>query len=112
MYRQDIAEENGEIEPYLIDDVIDIVCEWNYELILDAEAHRNDPKDFNDYSEFQSKYDSLKADEKSWTGCLIKPVMEGIDRNGSCFGGIVIAHLGKNDLEKAAVTVAEGIKRL
>ena len=31
MYRQDIAEENGEIEPYSIDDVIDIVCEWNYE---------------------------------------------------------------------------------
>ena len=43
MYRQDIAEENGEIEPYSIDDVIDIVCEWNYELILDAEAHRSDP---------------------------------------------------------------------
>ena len=36
MYRQDVAEENGEIEPYPIDDVIDIVCEWNYELILDA----------------------------------------------------------------------------
>ena len=50
MYRQDVAEENGEIEPYPIDDVIDIVCEWNYELILDAEAHRSDPKDFNDYS--------------------------------------------------------------
>ena len=64
MYRQDIAEENGEIEPYLIDDVIDIVCEWNYELILDAEAHRSDPKDFNDYNEYQSKYESLKADEK------------------------------------------------
>ena len=36
MYRQDVAEENGEIEPYPIDDVIDTVCEWNYELILDA----------------------------------------------------------------------------
>lgn len=34
MYRQDVAEENGEIEPYPIDDVIDTVCEWNYELIL------------------------------------------------------------------------------
>ncbi len=64
MYRQDVAEENGEIEPYPIDDVIDTVCEWNYELILDADAHRNDPKDFKDYSEYQDKYDSLKADEK------------------------------------------------
>ena len=64
MYRQDVAEENGEIEPYPIDDVIDTVCEWNYELILDADVHRNDPKDFKDYSEFQDKYDSLKADER------------------------------------------------
>ena len=56
MYRQDVAEENGEIEPYPIDDVIDTVCEWNYELILDADAHRNDPKDFKDYSEYQDKY--------------------------------------------------------
>ena len=40
------------------------VCVWNYELILDADAHRNDPKDFKDYSEYQDKDDSLKADEK------------------------------------------------
>ena len=38
MYRQDMAEENGEIEPFPIDDVIDKVCEWNYDLILHAEA--------------------------------------------------------------------------
>ncbi len=66
MYRQDVAEENGEIEPYPIDDVIDTVCEWNYELILHAEAHRKMiRKDFQEYSEFQEKYDSLKADEES-----------------------------------------------
>ena len=65
MYRQDVAEENGEIEPYPIDDVIDIVCEWNYELILDAEAHRSDPKDFNDYNEYQSKYESLSSKDTS-----------------------------------------------
>ena len=50
MYRQDVAEENGEIEPYSIDDVIDTVCEWNYELILDADA--------------------------GWTDCLKRPVMQ------------------------------------
>ena len=91
MYRQDVAEENGEIEPYPIDDVIDIVCEWNYELILDAEAHRSDPKDFNDYNEYQNKYESLKA-----------VATELADR--------VIAQLGNKELEKAAVTVAEGIR--
>ena len=111
MYRQDVAEENGEIEPYPIDDVIDTVCEWNYELILDADAHRNDPKDFKDYSEYQDKYDSLKADEKrldrlfdktSYGKELIEVATELADR--------VIAQLGNKELEKAAVTVAEGIR--
>ena len=64
MYRQDMAEENGEIEPFPIDDVIDKVCEWNYDLILHAEAKKDDPKDFQEYCEFQEKYDSLKADER------------------------------------------------
>lgn len=64
MYRQDMAEENGEIEPFPIDDVIDKVCEWNYDLILHAEAKKDDPKDFQEYCEFQKKYDSLKADER------------------------------------------------
>ena len=111
MYRQDEAEENGEIEPYPIDDVIDTVCEWNYELILDADAHRNDPKDFNDYNEYQSRYESLKADEKrldrlfdktSYGKELIEVATELADR--------VIAQLGNKELEKAAVTVAEGIR--
>lgn len=111
MYRQDVAEENGEIEPYPIDDVIDIVCEWNYELILDAEAHRSDPKDFNDYNEYQSKYESLKADEKrldrlfdktSYGKELIEVATELADR--------VIAQLGNKELEKVAVTVAEGVQ--
>lgn len=66
LFDVDYIDDNGEIEPYPIDDVIDTVCEWNYELILDADAHRNDPKDFKDYSEFQNKYDSLKAMEKDW----------------------------------------------
>jgi len=105
MYRQDVAEENGEIEPYPIDDVIDT------ELILDAEAHRSDPKDFNDYNEYQSKYESLKADEKrldrlfdktSYGKELIEVATELADR--------VIAQLGNKELEKVAVTVAEGVR--
>ena len=66
MYRQDVAEENGEIEPYSIDDVIDTVCEWNYELILDADAHRNDPTQ----TEVVNPYDNsikTQSDEKELT---------------------------------------------
>lgn len=111
MYRQDVAEENGEIEPYPIDDVIDTVCEWNYELILDADAHRNDPKDFKDYSEFQDKYDSLKADEKRLDRLFEKTCYaKEIDEMAAALVESFISHLSsRDDLEKAAVTVAEGI---
>lgn len=78
---------------------------------VDAEAHRSDPKDFNDYNEYQSKYESLKADEKRLDRLfdktcygkeLIEVATELADR--------VIAQLGNKELEKVAVTVAEGVR--
>jgi hypothetical protein len=39
------------------------VCEWNYELILDMDADRQNPKDMVDFSNKQSKYESLKQEE-------------------------------------------------
>ena len=94
MYRQDVAEENGEIEPYPIDDVIDTVC------------------DFKDYSEFQDKYDSLKADEKRLDRLFEKTCYaKEIDEMAAALVESFISHLNsRDDLEKAAVTVAEGIK--
>lgn len=105
------------IKLQIIDDnpgteVIDTVCEWNYELILDADAHRNDPKDFKDYSEYQDKYDSLKADEKRLDRLFEKTCYaKEIDEMAAALVESFISHLSsRDDLEKAAVTVAEGIK--
>ena len=55
----------GEIvwNDYTVDDLIDTVCEWNYEMILEMDAERQDPKDMIDFSNKQSKYESLKEDE-------------------------------------------------
>ena len=50
-------------EGYSMDDAIDTVCEWNYQLIMDAEAKRNHPNDFIDFVNAQSWYDGLKAEE-------------------------------------------------
>ena len=63
LYRGDLAEVVGMIcwEDFSMDDVIDLVCEWNYELILEADALRNNPRDLIDFSKMQSRYDSLKA---------------------------------------------------
>ena len=65
LYRGDLAEVVGMIcwEDFSMDDVIDLVCEWNYELILEADALRNNSTDLIDFSKMQSRYDSLKAEE-------------------------------------------------
>ena len=63
LVRVDIAVEEGECVEYSLDEFIDLVCEWNYELILEADERRNNPKDMLDFSRAQSKYESLKQDE-------------------------------------------------
>ena len=114
LYRGDLDDVPGEIvwdDDFSVDDLIDTVCEWNYELILDMDAERQNPKDMVDFSNKQSKYESLKADEKrldrlfdktSYGKELIEVATELADR--------VIAQLGNKELEKVAVTVAEGVR--
>ena len=65
LYRGDLAEVVGMIcwEGFSMDDVIDLVCEWNYELILEVDALRNNSTDLIDFSKMQSRYDSLKVEE-------------------------------------------------
>lgn len=65
LYRGDLEYEANKIlwEEYSMDDIIDAVCDWNYELILDMDMERQNPRDMIDFCEKQNKYDSLKKDE-------------------------------------------------
>ncbi|MFA9377233.1 MAG: multidrug transporter [Lachnotalea sp.] len=63
LYRKDVGEELGEIEVYSMDEVIDVVCQWNYEKILEEDKGRNEPKDFIDFTEHQRSYEKLQLDE-------------------------------------------------
>lgn len=65
LYRGDLDEVPGEIvwEEYTVDDLIDLVCEWNYEMILDMDADRTDPKDMTEFTDKQEKYEKLKREE-------------------------------------------------
>ena len=66
LYRGDLDDVPGEIvwdDDFSVDDLIDTVCEWNYELIPDMDAERQNPKDMVDFSNKQSKYESLKQEE-------------------------------------------------
>src|SRR5574344_274816 len=66
LYRGDRDDKPEETvwEEYSMDDVIDLVCEWNYELILDIDAERQNARDMIDFGNKQNKYDSLKSDEQ------------------------------------------------
>ena len=65
MYRIDLQDIEGgeELVDYPIEDVVDIVCEWNYEQLEEARAVVDHPKDFAEYCEYKFTYDALKEDE-------------------------------------------------
>ena len=66
LYGGDLMDVPNEVEweAHPMDDVIDLVCEWNYEMILDMEAEIRNEENPQDFGEKQEKYDSLKADER------------------------------------------------
>lgn len=66
MYRGDLCDEQDKViwEPYTIDDAVDAVTEWNFELIKDAEAAVANPKDMIDFANQKSRLDSLCEDEQ------------------------------------------------
>ena len=65
LLRGDINDKIGETiwEKYEIDDVVDLVCEWNYEFILDASAEMEVTNDPIELSRLQSSYNYLKSQE-------------------------------------------------
>lgn len=65
LYRGDLEDKTNETvwEEFSMDDVIDSACEWNYELILDMDAERQNAPDFIAFGNTQEKYQNLKQDE-------------------------------------------------
>lgn len=110
LVRVDVAVEDGECIEYSLDEFIDLVCEWNYELILDADERRNNPKDMLDFSRAQSKYESLKQDE-----VLLDRMFEQTKygKDIAEFAERIVCQvmeIFENDMEKAATVIADGVK--
>ena len=99
MVQKDIAAEDGEIQIFAFDDVIDIVCEWNYELLKESEAKINEPDGFVDFVSEKSRYERLCMEEKRldkmfeqtkyakeievMANALAEQVIEGLQRTGN-----------------------------
>lgn len=66
LYRGDMchAQEETLWEPYSIDDAVNVVTEWNYELLKQAEADMSNSKDMIDFVNKKSYLDTLREDEK------------------------------------------------
>lgn len=113
MIRQDLAEENGEVEPYTIDEVIDAVCEWNYELILDADAKRHNPKDFIEFTSEQNRYESLKKEECCLDRMFDRTVYgKEIEELAVKLADEFISKLNQsNDVEKSVAAVSEEVRQ-
>ena len=65
LYRGDLCYAKDKIkwEPYSIDDVVDTVCEWNYELISEEEERIEGRPAGVHRSESEEKLDRLRKDE-------------------------------------------------
>lgn len=65
LYRGDMEDKPNETvwEEFSMDEVIDSACEWNYELILDMDAERQNAANLIAFGNSQNKYQNLKQDE-------------------------------------------------
>lgn len=112
-YRGDLDEVPGEIvwDDYTVDDLIDAVCEWNYELILDMDAERQDPKDMIDFANKQSKYESLKAEEAVLDKLFDQTKYRaGIDRLAEVLANQFIQNFNTKGLDSSVATLVSDIK--
>lgn len=67
LYRGDLCYEQEQIrwEFDTIDDIVDLVSEWNFEMMQSAKADMESPDNFLDFINKKSRYDNLCEDEKA-----------------------------------------------
>ena len=74
MYRMDLTEEPPAVEEMAIDDLIDSAVAWNYEMIEQAEAEKQNPKNFVDYCNNYERCISLREDEEVLDGMYARTI--------------------------------------
>ncbi len=115
LYRGDKANNEERIvwSGYSVDDLIDCICEWNYELILDTDAERQNPKDFIDFANKQNYYEKLRSDEQVLDR-LFEQTKYSIQINqlAEQLANEFIARLKPETIEAATVELASQIRQV
>lgn len=111
LLRVDMESEQVEVEAYSLGDWIAIICEWNYELILEADANRNHPKNLLDFANEQARYEKYKEDEIALDRMFEQTrYMAPIEKLAREIAEDVLA-IYEHDAKKAAEQVEDKIKR-
>ena len=99
-------------EETTIDDLVDSVTEWNYELLQEAREFMENPKDFDDFVFQHSRYEDLCADEKVLDAMFDRTKYgEQIERIAEALAEQFIQNLqSKGDIDGAVKELAQGIK--
>lgn len=111
LVRIDLKSDELETDAYSVDDLIDQVCEWNYELILDADEKRNAPKNMIDFSNEESRYEGYKADERKLDRMFDQTKYgREVEELAVNLANEFIKNFGKNK-EQAINAIAEEVKQ-
>ena len=99
-------------EETTIDDIVDSVTEWNYELLKEAKEFMENPKDFDDFVFQHSRHEDLCADEKVLDAMFDRTKYgEQIERIAEALAEQFIQNLqSKGDIDGAVKELAQGIK--
>lgn len=116
LYRVDLQEAKREekLVDYPIEDVVDIVCEWNYEMIQCADEERNKAIDEQDLIEVESRYERLLKDEEQ-LDLIFDRTRYGRDLNNLALmlAEEAIRHIKEEGgIEKVATTITQGMAQL
>ena len=114
MYRGDLCYEQGKVhwEPYTIDDAVDAVTEWNYDLILETEAALSNAKDMIDFANKKSYLDTLREDEKILDKMFDRTTHgKAIDAIAASIAGALIEDISRGgDIDTAVKNMTDQIK--
>ena len=112
LVRVDVNDDQYDTDEYSVDDLIDSVCEWNYELILHTteEMKKSDISDA-EYSKLEEKMKSLKEQEQILDKLFDQTKYAAkVELLATELAEAFIANLQRNGVDKAVGTLCEAIR--
>lgn len=111
MVRVDLSDMLKNVEAYSLDDLVDVVSEWNYELLTEADEHRKNITKLIDFANAQARYEQLSEEEQK-LDVLFEQTLHGkrLKEKAMELAKRLILGVEEQDLENTVGMVAECIR--